>query len=163
MVKAEHMNPATGATGIENNRVGFRRAEIGRDFTVTDVLEGQGRWIARRHDEENKGDEKKWHRNDQQDTTEAADLVGEGLVRMAETRSFEHFGGVEFQALLLRWRSRLTLQQFRGRWGSVTDPPVSCGCCCSGGGRWSLQGLRFLYRLQLSRFRLPRILFFPYI
>lgn len=72
LIKAEDVDTAAGATGVEDNGVGLGGSEIG----------GEG-GRSGRHQEEDEGDEEERHRYYEQYPSEAVDLVRQGLVAEA--------------------------------------------------------------------------------
>lgn len=126
------MDSAAGAAGVEDDGVGLGSAvggglAAGRGGREGDAAVGGDAG----HEEEDEGDEEEGDGDDKDDAAEAVDLVGEWLL-----------ASPLHPVLIGRRGLALALEEFGSGQRSVADLSVVDR---------SLQGLRFLYRLQLRQ------------
>lgn len=126
------MDSAAGAAGVEDDGVGLGSA-VGGGLAAAGVG-GEGDAAVggdAGHEEDDEGDEEEGDGDDKDDAAEAVDLVGEWLL-----------ASPLHPVLIGRRGLALALEEFGSGQRSVADLGVVDR---------SLQGLRFLYRLQLRQ------------
>ena len=153
------MDAASGATGVEDNRVRGLRSGQGRghggggsEGSGRDLAVGDGVGGSRRDQIDDEGDEEERDGDEDEDASVPLDLVADGVAAGAGG-SLEHLDGVEEAAVVVvvvvgggviligRRGIGLVLEELGGGRRSVADLAV--------GGRGRALLLRILYGLQL--------------